>query len=147
MNSTLEKNYLVLLENEKIYIYIYIYILFIYFLFYFISFFCGLPVEHMKKKKTSEKKKKFCSEGSWMGYCPFSCVKSRYNGVYRDTRPGGAAQRVAGVWGTRHDRVGLGHDTVGPCVRGWGGGGGGGGGGCACGLTSGVSRYKILYHG
>ena len=26
-----------------------------------------------------------------MGYCPFACVESQYNGVYRDTGPGGAA--------------------------------------------------------
>ena len=52
------------------------------------------------EKKNDEKKKNYL-EGSWMGYCPFACVESRYKGVYRDIGPSGAAQRAAGVQGTR----------------------------------------------
>ena len=58
-------------------------------------FFCGLAVAGTKNKRV--KKKKTFSKGSWMGYCPFACVESRYNGVYHDTVPDGAAQRATGA--------------------------------------------------
>ena len=41
----------------------------------------GLPVSETNEKK-NDVKKKICSEGNWMGYCPF---ESQYNGLYRDT--------------------------------------------------------------
>ena len=90
-----------------------------------------------------EKKKKNYSEGNWMGYCPFACVESRYNGVYRDTGPGGATQRAAGAQGTkpRYDRDRPRHGRMGTLsamraaarVRTWPG--------------HGESRYKTLYRG
>ena len=47
-----------------------------------------------------------------MGYCPFACVESRYNGVYCDTRPGGAAQHVGDA--PRYSQTGLRHGQNGP---------------------------------
>ena len=59
------------------------------------NLFGGFPIVGMRKKK-----KKICSEGSWMGYCPF---ESRYNGLYRDTEQLGTAAGATIRPGHAHD--------------------------------------------
>ena len=75
-------------------------------------FFGDFPIARMREKKKAQKAVEWAT-------APFACVESRYNGVYRDTGPGGAAQHTTGAQGTRprysrdrprHGR--LGYDTT-----------------------------------
>ena len=47
------------------------------------KFFYGLPVGGKKNEKKNDVKKKTVQE-SWMGYCLFSSLVSRYNVFYHD---------------------------------------------------------------